>query len=356
MGNEVENICKSIFYDLENHKSELISLFAEESHYNIEDIERLWIDLSEYINKFPIFYENKLNNWKNEEGFYNQWRPGTSFLHLPWGKVLICISSNSVIPLLPIFILSFCCLSNSVVISPSRRTMKTAERIFNIIKNNSEVKLWNIFLFKEGGQAAIAKYVSNRDVDLLFFQGSSKNRNEIYQKCIENSVDIIFEGEGNPIVFIDFKKSNQALSNLLSDFFRYNLFCNGQLCTTPRFIFCKKENLNNISGISEVVLEDIESFNFDSENSGLKIYYFSNINQLHRVLKENKFGLQISIFSDHNELEVFVLRYGKVGRITVNRNPLDQNSLLPWGGYKISGYSKVSDFLEKATKTVIVEK
>lgn len=83
---------------------------------------------------------------------------------------------------------------------------------------------------------------------------------------------------------------------------------------------------------------------------------YNDLNYVLHLLKTYwKYGLQISLFTKSKNTIDKIKREIHVGRITININPTYQNSLLPWGGYKLSGFSYVMNFLEKATKPVIIE-
>jgi hypothetical protein len=77
---------------------------------------------------------------------------------------------------------------------------------------------------------------------------------------------------------------------------------------------------------------------------------------LGRELAAVRHRLQLSIFSrDEARIERLVAAT-RFARYAVNRCPIDQDPLLPWGGYGRSGRADVLDFYRKGLRSVIVER
>jgi aldehyde dehydrogenase (NAD+) len=331
--------------------------YAIETSYSEKDIELLWSDLETYLTNFNKAFENKQKMWNLEKTMYQCFEQNSLYIRKNHGKVLICLPYNAVIPLLPIFLISFCVFKNSVILSPSRKTLETTKLILNLFKELFQQNQFNVELFEKGGQKAIEDFVLTRKVDLLFFQGSSKSRNEIYSKCIGSGVELIYEGEGNQITIIDNLTTLETIKPWLS-------FCNGKLCTTPKILFI---NSNLFQDFYDSIQEDKTDYQFivlnentDINNISDKTILFSSYNKIEEIVsylqRNYDFGLQVSIFTKTPETIIENLSQNlNISRVTVNMNPTFQNSLLPWGGYKKSGYSRVCDFFDKATKTIIIE-
>ena len=342
---------------LNENKHLIIQTYAKETLYSEKDIELLWLDLETYLTNFNKAFDNKQKMWDLEKTMYQCFEENSLYIRKKHGKVLICLPYNAVIPLLPIFLISFCMFGNNVILSPSRRTLETAKLILNLLKELFQQNQFNVELFEIGGQKAIENFVLTRKVDLLFFQGSSKNRNEIYSKCIGSGVELIYEGEGNQITIIDNLTALETIKPWLS-------FCNGKLCTTPKILFI---NSSLFQDFHNSIKADKTDYHFVmlNENTDIneitdKTILYNSYNEIDKVvsyLQSNyDFGLQVSVFSENPKPIIEKLSNNlNISRITVNMNPTFQNSLLPWGGYKKSGYSRVCDFLDKATKTIIVE-
>lgn len=346
-----------MFSLLNENKDSIIETYSKETSYSKSDIELLWGDLETYLLNFNKAFDKKEEVWNIEKSMYQKFEENSLLIRKKHGKVLICLPYNAVVPLLPIFLISFCVFGNNVILSPSRRTLGTTKLFLNILEELFEQNQFSIELFEEGGQKAIEQFVVNRKVELLFFQGSSKNREDIYSKCVSSNVELIYEGEGNQISIIDNYISKEKIEQWLS-------FCNGKLCTTPKILFINESLYNdfnssiqsNLTDYNFFELNNVDNLNNIAENT---IYYvkYSSIKDVVYLIQNNyDYGLQVSIFSENPDSIIELLvRNLNLSRITVNMNPTFQNSLLPWGGYKKSGYSRVSDFFDKATKTIIIE-
>jgi len=348
---------KQMLEILNTNKDLIIQKYAIETNYSIKDIELLWTDLQIYLTHFTEAFENKQVLWEFEKTMYQSFETNSFFIRKKHGNVLICMPYNAVIPLLPIFLISFCVFGNSLILSPSRKTLETSKIILNVLKDLFDRNQFRIELYENGGENAIKQFVLNRKVDLLFFQGSSKNRNEIYYKCINNNVELIYEGEGNQISIIDSLITLGTINEWLS-------FCNGRLCTTPKIIFINSILFENLHTSFENESNDYDfvllNEGVDINNNTDKTVYISEYNEINEVIlyiqNNYEYGLQVSVFSENPTRIVESLTNElNISRVTVNMHPTFQNSLLPWGGYKKSGYSRVCDFFDKATKTIIVE-
>jgi len=400
------NNAKLFLGKLKNAKEELINLYARETHYKLEDIKILWRDLETFLNNFEklLSYTKKL--WKTEEEMYCNWE-SVKILRVPWGKILYFAPSNSIIPLLPIISYVFTYMGNELTLVPSRKTVKTAIKIYEIINPLLNYKLK---IYTRGGKAAIEEYVKAKKVDLVYFQGSSKNKFDIYTACLSSNVDIIFEGEGNTLVIID--ETIDSLEQVAKIIFNSKLFCNGQLCTTPNVVFIQdsifdpfiseykklipkgycvrlinsnaekkiKNLLNNLRNRTYNWYLSCEIGNSQGIPIGIFVLHtrelikefinreifspilltapYKNHYELLKLIQgiEYDYGLQISIFSKENNLLDKLAKVLKIFRVTWNLNPVYQNSLLPWGGYKRSGHSFPENFLNKAVRKVLIER
>jgi len=399
---EIEKICGS----LNEKKVMIIPMFRKESGYDEEDIEMLWIDQIRFVENFIDLITSISDIWNKKSVLYQKWEKFSKYERVPWGKVLICSPANAPIPLIIILLVSFVSMRNEVILSPSRRTIKTARLLFNIFKDS--IKNKDIISFYDKGcKNAIKEYVETGKVNLLYFQGSSKFRDEIYSIAYSNGVDVIFEGEGNVVAIVD---EDCIIEEAVKKLFKAKKFCGGQMCTSPNVIFVHNRILNtfkklfsdtsveskpisimnmeriawvkslidkgklqghmrgiypqnqNYTGIRPTLIEisKLEYIKFYLNIELFSPYVFivsyDDLNEVFQLLKNYwKYGLQISIFTKNRNLIDKIKREIHVGRITINMNPTYQNSLLPWGGYKLSGFSYVMNFLEKATRPIIIE-
>lgn len=391
-------------------KRMIISTFKEETMYDTNDIEYLWADLLNFIDNFLILWEKTKEKWYKESSFYQVWEPHSEYRRIPWGKVLLCSPGNAPIPIIPIILLSFGAVGNEIVLCPSRKTSKTAKLLYETIESIIGYKC-HMTLYEGGCQKALQEFVESGKVKLLYFQGGSKFKGEIYKIAYSRGVDVIFEGEGNVVTILGDDFTEETLKSTVEKIFEAKKFCGGQMCTAPNTIFLHKnistrfinqfvglsENSELIQSLRTEQMKWIKSLINDGVNKNYiaDIYppnYISNlgvrptliklsslihvkdylnkelfspfaflteydkIEDVARILESNwMYGLQISLFSYNKNILNNILSSVTFARVTLNMNPVYQNSLLPWGGYKLSGYSYVTNFLEKATKPIIME-
>ncbi|MCB0412814.1 MAG: aldehyde dehydrogenase family protein [Bdellovibrionales bacterium] len=363
---DIKNISDELLSVLNKNKESIIRINSEETGYDLHDIELLWGDLENYLLNCHALYDKSTQLWSQNNTLYQTWEESSKHLRLPWGKVLVCTPSNSIIPLLPIIISSFCSVGNQLIVAPSRKVLKTTELILNHIQPILTQNNWKITLFKGGGRAALDEFIEKSKIDLLYFQGSSRNRVNVYTRCISNGIDIIFEGEGNQVTIIDEIPASQSITAVAETIRNAKMFCKGQLCTSPNVVFIHKniatplivEYKKLATDCNYYKMEEIKSLiNSESFSPVLNFAEYSNLEEVIDLLKSNyRYGLQISIFGNRTDrLEKCLLSEIHFSRLTINMNPTIQNSLLPWGGYKKSGYSPVVNFFEKATKKIIIE-
>jgi len=387
-------------------KEVIISTFINETSYPMEDVHMLWQDMIKFIENFLDLKNEVLTMWGKESILYRKWKINSTYAREAWGRVLICSPGNAPIPLIPIMLLSFSAMGNEIILCPSRKTLKTAKLLYECINRYIGNKI-NITFYDKGCKNAISEFVETGKVHLLYFQGGSKFRNEIYSIAYSNGVDVIFEGEGNVVAIVD---EDCIIEDAVKNLSRSKKFCGGQICTSPNVIFVHNRVLNtfkklfsdtsvenkpisimNMERIARVKslidkgklqghvkgiypqnqnytsirptlieiskLEYIKFYlNIELFSPYVFIVSYDDLNEVLQLLKNYwKYGLQISIFTKNRNLIDRIKREIHIGRITINMNPTYQNSLLPWGGYKLSGFSYVMNFLEKATKPIIIE-
>lgn len=391
---------------LSRHENTIISTFIRETSYSLDDVRMLWYDMIKFIENFLDLAKTMLNIWKRESTLYQKWEFNSVYNRVPWGKVLICSPGNAPIPLVPIMLLSFSAIGNEVILSPSKKTLNTAKLLFECIDRciGSKIK---ITFYDKGCKNAVKEYVETGKVNLLYFQGGSKFRNEIYSTAYSNGVDVIFEGEGNVVAIVD---EDYPIEDAAKKIFSAKKFCGGQMCTSPNVVFVHNGVLNafkklfsdlsaECKHIPVMKMEQIkwarslidngklqghvkEAYPQNQDYSDIRptlieisklehirfylnielfspyvfVVSYDDLNEVLRLLKNYwRYGLQIAVFTENINMINTIKKEIHIGRITINTDPTYQNSLLPWGGYKLSGFSYVMNFLEKATKPIIIE-
>ena len=352
--------------ELIENKHKLMDVYTKEVGYTFGDVNLLFEDLIKFITGFEKLWSKMLKVWFSEESFYNDWE-NAKLSRAPWGKVLICSPYNSVIPLIPIFIISFCSMGNEVILVPSRKSMNTTILLFDILKKVFATLDWDFRLILKEEGYSLWKIIESQNVNLLYYQGSSKSRSDIYNNCINLGVDLIYEGEGNQVTIIE-DPIDSDLHDLVNILVTSKKFCNGQLCTTPNIIFIQSSKINAFLQSNESVARENIVYNLMDEKvrkllnlapctNELFLVEYDNFDILLQFLRINyKYGLQVTLFSQRPEpLQNKILKVIQTSRLVINKDPTYQNSLLPWGGYRYSGLSRVQNFLEKGVKTVVIE-
>lgn len=391
-------------------KNLIVSIFKEETMFDVNDTELLWKDLLNFIDNFLALTEKTVDKWNAETKFYQIWERHSEYRRIPWGRVLICSPGNAPIPLIPIMLLSFAAFDNEIILCPNRKTQKTARLLYEIIDSIIGSKCVIVF-YERGCQNALKEFVNTSKVDLLYFQGGSKFRDEIYKVAYSNGVEVIFEGEGNVVAIVGSDINMKTLDKVTEKLFEAKKICAGQMCTSPNMIFIHRDiSINFINkyidlssncdflplmkigqiewirslitaGISKNYIKKVHPENYTNgfgikpalitlshiahAENYLNIELFSplaflvgynEIEDVITILKSSwKYGLQISLFSYDKNLVAKILSSLTFARITLNISPVYQNSLLPWGGYKLSGFSYVVNFLEKTTRPISIE-
>jgi len=193
-----------------------------------------------FIENFFDFTKATFNIWGGESTLYQKWEFNSTYDRVPWGRVLICSPGNAPIPLIPIMLLSFSAVGNEIILSPSRKTLNTAKLLFECISRCIKSKI-EITFYDKGCKNAIKEYIGTGKVNLLYFQGGSKFRNEIYNIAYSNGVEVIFEGEGNVVAIIE---KDCAIESTVKELVEAKKFCGGQMCTSPNMIFVHESILD----------------------------------------------------------------------------------------------------------------
>jgi len=358
---------------IKSNHDRLFELVAHESQYDKHDFSFLWADMLHFLELFPKSVQDLATIQRDMTIATEKVCKGASLQWLPWGKVLFCPASNAVIPVVPSTVLSLLICGNSVVIAPSRRTLASVKHIIAIFKQCFQNWEKSISFSERGGRQAIAQFVEGRRVRLLWFQGDSTHRSMVAQKCMDNSVDFIYEGSGNCLTIIDYPDGTEKIAEAARTIVRAAMICRGQLCTTPRVVFirhnCLKEFKEHLVTSASSILshrklvfcehsaDAIPANVLEEEHSDGRIYLitFETKQEILNCLLNYRFGIQLAFFTDETSDSIIHL-FSKinVSRYLFNVSPVFQRSAVAWGGYGFSGPNPVSTLLNKSLRTVVV--
>jgi len=381
------NFNDKVINTLNAHRGRITQLYSTDTGYDVSDVDFLWCDMENFLKLFSSWKDDINHDWSTGQEKYKRWEDHSFLEVTPWGNCLIVLPGNALIPLLPIIIVSFLSTGNKLeIIVPSK-----VEQTYNLLVQLLQPIFKNSVSFNSAGARGIlSERLQNNPPNFLYYIGGSNFKHEIYSQCIKSSVDLIFEGEGKSIAVFDYKQAEKQVS-FIDSMVQSKLICNGQLCTSPNTIFIPSHILEELrlvltEKMSFIKLDacksltDIDStfkyaskkgvyylhetsvdkvqrvFNRDLFSSQSYFCGYESDDQLAEVLSSYEGGIQASIYSSKEEYwKEFILKTTSVSRIVFNKNPVYQNSLLPWGGYKKSGYSAVANFLDKSVRKVIVE-
>lgn len=329
-----------------------------------------------------------------------RWRPGCApfIARVPWGRVLITIPVNAALPLGIILPAAFAHAGNSVAVCGNRPLGGTTGILSGIFRECQVPATW----MEEGGRAAVAGMIEGRGVDLVYSVGGSRHFPAFAQQCAEAGIDLVFEGEGGGCAVLDILEPGMfkaAVSSIVESKYRWR----GQMCSAPLVAYVPESRLAEFTGFLQEAtrrphwagqapvrlgeaairhIEEIERLNglpgqswqrplervaalgpvpegdvFASDVFGPVFFYrtYACREALEAELSRSPYGLQTSVYSQDEEFVGAVIRASRVSRVCVNRMPALQDPLRPWGGYRKSGRSDVSTFIDKAYRRVLVE-
>ena len=394
MDNSSTSLSEKLLKSLDQNKNNLISTYCDDVGYSVSDVEFLWADMNTFLVSFNEFYSWQQEQWKKESNLQYKWRTATKTKYIPWGKCLVVLPGNAIIPLLPMILISFISTGNQVEIIVPSKVKKTYEILSDILAN---IFGHSITINQPGVQHTLKKALLNDPPSFLYYIGGSQFKKEIYNMCIKSDVDLIYEGEGKSICVCDYN-SKFEIDEFSKTLIKSKTVCNGQLCTSPNTVFVPKDifddiilSLSNVANIKifrdtnlvknmpflnghiinsykstsapkEYSLHHLSreilpiAINHDMFSSATFLGTYDTKDDFVNIIEKYNGGIQVAVFSKNiQKWKDLLINNTSVARLVFNTNPVFQNSILPWGGYKCSGYSPPENFLEKSTRKVILE-
>jgi acyl-CoA reductase-like NAD-dependent aldehyde dehydrogenase len=318
---------------------------------------------------------------------------------LPWaskivttahGHMLAVIPSNAPVPLGLILPFALAMTGNSVVVAAPRSIGHITKKLVGLLPDQFGVTFWDA-----GVTDALATLVDNRQVDCLYFTGSSKHLAQLSARCAQVGTSLIFEGEGRGLAVVDEFLPDALYVDTIAKLAEATRFANGQMCSKPSFVLAPVRQLDDIvtslnstfkalelskptlsffdTSLHEVLrnrfgiddntstpvaiggtLDDVET---TPELFGpvIMVVPYNSTEELLATTERHPQKLQITYFGENDDLLERVVASSRVARIVVNRQPSLQNPAAPWGGYGLSGNSSPVDLISKGLRRVIVE-
>ena len=398
---------------------ELSKLLTLESGYPIKHSEELVSVTKNYFHQIPYFfqfYQNILNSEKRINvnfSFTDPYLRYITYKRQPYGVILCITPSNAPLPLIPTMIVSAVLTGNSIIVKPSSRVILSALRIAEPLLSISAIRD-GISIINTSANKILNIGFLNNIFDLIHYTGSSRHVSSLMNNAIKYGVDVFTEGEGNGVVIVD---KNVKVESVVDTLVHSITRCNGELCTSPNGILVHKDIYDHLK---EILIERIKNLKIGDpsdrntdigplfsiktaqileeqvnialkENGKLliggkregKIFYptlieiektqmeivkeesfgpllwiknFSRYNEIPSIFSHNKYGLNLTIFSDTPEQVLSFLSKAIVNRVCINCDPTIQSPFSPWGAMKKTGISQ-TDFLPlKYTRRIILVK
>ncbi len=343
--------------------------------YHLEDIKAV-VNFARNIDKIKSVYSDKLDL-------------------MPKGRVFINMSSNEPIILSGMTLISALYTGNQVFIRPSTKTPSIPFLFVNIflgcgLKNS-------LVHFIPVSKCDFEKTLVSLNINYVLSFGSTEVNKQIAKICIENSIDYSIENDGNDWIYIDdeIETSNNELAPLLAKSITKH---NGQMCDTPRAIFLTDKNYSNFCNLLKSELGSVKvgnPYEIDTDFGSLLIgtneilnnisyreknneivnnylitkandisdlvdietpkfvphIYLAKVSDLSEMIasykKHNKYGLGFTVFSSNSKNIETIKNHIQVGRLNINKDPVDISYNSPWGGVFLSGNGGAIDWIDR---------
>ena len=327
----------------------------------------------------------------------------------PKGNILLILPANE--PILTAVVLIFSALftGNIVFVKPSSKAPTFASMLIKELSTISLLRERIHFLVIDGPECE--RLVRNRAFDFVLSLGSRSTNKTLGITCAEAEVEFLYESEGNDWAYIDKCISQQQISRLIVDSFTKH---NGQMCNALRGLIVHssiydplvdllKECIVRLpvdspmlpitrigaliagtethasSLVSEAASHSKGVWNFTINKNVITPTLIFEPNIASRICHESVFapvlwikkvgdhseaislfkevnvhGLSFSVFSKNEEVVADCIRSVKVGRINVNKHPLEIGLFEPMGGIGLSGRGGPMLWIEKMSNTKFV--
>jgi acyl-CoA reductase-like NAD-dependent aldehyde dehydrogenase len=289
---------------------------------------------------------------------------------------------------------------NTVVFKHSEHTPLCGQEIMDIFK---KVGLPDGVVDVVHGDGKVGGMLIDSDVDLVWFTGSTKVGQEIYEKCVKKFIRCVLElGGSSPAIVMDDADLDNTLENIYSGRF-YNC---GQVCNAIKRLFVHKKIYREfvdvlVEKVSQTKVGDpfdkvdfgplvskkqlalLEAQVKDAIDKGAKIeiggsrpkdptlkdgnYYlptiltdvnfkmrvlteevfgpvlpvisFNDVDQAVKMANRTEYGLSAEIYTQNLELGREIVKKLEAGSVSINSNDY-LTPTCPFGGYKKSGLGR----------------
>jgi acyl-CoA reductase-like NAD-dependent aldehyde dehydrogenase len=383
-------------------KTKSLDLFAEQSGFHPRDVLVLWNEGLRFLEALPqlVAFHEQLTEFETKNAPTGNW---SHLLGLePWGKMLVCLPANAIIPLSFVLPTALIASGNRVVVAVSSSARETGLFILDALQECFGERL---MIWRGGVRDAIECLAGEQPaIHALYYMGASKQFGEIAETCASKGVELIFEGEGRGIVVIDQALSDSELQSAAQRILAAKTFCLGHMCSAPNAVLipaaifekfvgiyqaaCMATSLEHCRAIlsAPAVAESKRELNAQygaarphlSAAEGLHPSFWiveadqacgakelfspdiflakqPDLASCLRAVSRSRFRLQVTLFSHEIGHLKELVSQTQFARYCYTMNPANQDALLPWGNYGRSGTSEVFDFYRKGLRRIIVE-
>jgi acyl-CoA reductase-like NAD-dependent aldehyde dehydrogenase len=390
-------------HELERIHDDVRSAASSELGYAPNDVELLLNDARTFLAHLPEMLEGAfaLSPPRRSEEAIREGMSQFSAL-APWGRVLLCLPANATVPLALILPAALALVGNEVTVVPSRRCPRTSTLLLDAVARTLPGA---VQVMRASTGTAIQDASRERRVDLIYYIGGSKHYAEVAATCAASGVQLIYEGAGGGVLVVDGSCGDKLIAQAARDLVEAKRFCLGRMCTAPnvvlvsavlreKFLRCftaaaRKGPLphpwSNISAaavsrIEDLVREGARAYPEPPSPNGTPcpllieataavceqeeeffapaalLNFYDDASWAAAFVRRYPARLQVTVFSEKPGQAEALVANTSYARYCFNKNPVEQDPRLPWGGYGRSGNSAATNFVMKGLRSVTIER
>lgn len=385
---------KEVARQLRRNMALLTEAFGLDSNYTERDAAALVLAAIDFVES-AVVEKPAAEDWRIDD------MPGVSMRQAPWGKCIIALPANAVLPLAVILPCAFLEAGNELVVSAPRNGHRTMAIVDQCMQAAGYPFAW----FSGGTRQLVDHCIGTASVDCLYYVGSSSALPDLAARCAAVGIELIYEGEGRGAMVVAGDLAPEQVRAAAIAVVEAKDAWNGQMCSAPDTIFVHQTVADSFRSAFEeeskrrrraaradVMTEKARAFVSQMADKGgrpspldgltgamqsptllwvempsgidsaIELFgpvamacEFADPEDVIRQVNLSRFGLQLSIFTLNTELAKSFIQRVSVARVCVNMLPVNQNPSYPWGAYGRSGRSEVCTFSEKAYRKTVVE-
>jgi|GEM_PF-2283030 acyl-CoA reductase-like NAD-dependent aldehyde dehydrogenase len=335
----------------------------------------------------------------------------TGYRFEPKGNILLILSANEPIITSTILVFSGLFMGNAVFVKPSSKTPSYSRMLVEELAAMPVVRERVHYLLSDSAETE--RLIRSKAFDFVFAFGSRPTNKQLGIMCAESEVEFLPESEGNDWAYVDAScTSLDALSKtVVESFLRHN----GQMCNALRgvlvhasrydeFVPLLKAAFTGAVGSPDsaetrvgaliigtrpyaqqladdaaakakdswhiapegdafgpmIIIEPDDEAAIFSESIFAPVLWVKKVADHEQAIswfaQKNRHGLGFSVFSQDDAVIDACIRRIPVGRMNINRAPLDIGLFDPLGGIRLSGRGGPSHWIEKMSNRLYLNK